>query len=565
MNEYKVLARKYRPQTFSDLVGQEVLVRTLSNAINANRLAHAFILTGIRGIGKTTTARIMAKALNCIGENGDLDSPTINPCGVCSQCVQIRDDRHIDVMEVDAASNTGVDDMRQIIETSLYKPTSGRYKVYIIDEVHMLSKNSFNAMLKTLEEPPANVVFILATTELRKIPVTILSRCQRFDLKRLTTQEMATHLQNIAQIENVNIETQAIDLIAIASEGSVRDALSLLDQAISHSDKDNESKFQVKAELLRNLLGLVDRTRMYQLLQYVFAGEADKLLLEVQKYYDAGADMVQLVEDVMHAIHDITRILIIDNYNFDSSYSQSEKDFLHKMAKQANLASTTIIWQILSKGLNEVRFAVDLLRSTEMLFVRICYASNMPDPDSLIKLLQDKNNNFEAKNQTLSNDSSNNSSDNNSLKSEFAKPVLVKNNKQQQADIIEIENKNEVFGNKISSFNDIISLCENEREMILLHNLRENVRFIKCDNNILTVNDASIISKECQSKLLNLLQQYTGSKWRIEFSKQSGQATIFEQAEIHKLEELNLAKSHPIVKEVLDNFNKAQLVSVEAI
>ena len=543
VEDYKVLARKYRPQTFADLVGQEVLVRTLSNAIDSNRLAHAFVLTGIRGIGKTTTARIMAKALNCIGEDGTRTTPTINPCGVCTHCVQIRDDCHIDVMEVDAASNTGVDDMRQMIETSLYKPASGRYKVYIIDEVHMLSKSAFNAMLKTLEEPPANVVFILATTELRKIPVTILSRCQRFDLRRLTMQEMTEHLERIASAENVAAENDALELIAIASEGSVRDALSLLDQAISHSDKDAGGRFEVKAETLRNLLGLVDRTRLYQLLQHVMAGEAANVLEEVQAYHEAGADMVQLVEDVMHSVHDITRVLVIPNYRFDNTYSQAEKDFLYQMADKLNVAATSMIWQIMSKGLDEVRRSVEVLRATEMLFIRICYAAGLPNPTDLVKMLRDGD--------KIGNGLVNNITANAPVNSPMAQvlefPKLVKNDVQAS----------------VNNFNDMLALCEAQKEMILLHHLREGVSLISCENNELIIGNNYNISKEHLNKLQEMLRTHTGKNWVINISQTQGQPTIATQEQMLKEQELQSAKNHEIVKAVLEQFADAQLIAIK--
>jgi DNA polymerase III subunit gamma/tau len=543
VEDYKVLARKYRPQTFADLVGQEVLVRTLSNAIDSNRLAHAFVLTGIRGIGKTTTARIMAKALNCIGEDGTRTTPTINPCGVCTHCVQIRDDCHIDVMEVDAASNTGVDDMRQMIETSLYKPASGRYKVYIIDEVHMLSKSAFNAMLKTLEEPPANVVFILATTELRKIPVTILSRCQRFDLRRLSMQEMVEHLARIASVENVAAENDALELIAIASEGSVRDALSLLDQAISHSDKDANGRFEVKAETLRNLLGLVDRTRLYQLLQHVMAGEAQQVLQEVQAYHEAGADMVQLVEDVMHSVHDITRVLVIPNYRFDNTYSQSEKEFLYQMAGKLNVAATSMIWQIMSKGLDEVRRSVEVLRATEMLFIRICYAAGLPNPTDLVKMLRDG----DKIGNGLAVNSLTNAPTNAPVAQIIEFPKLVKNDVQAS----------------VNNFNDVLALCETHKEMILLHHLREVVSLISCENNELVIGNNSTINKEHLNKLQEMLRTHTGKNWVINIAHMQGQPTIATQEQMLKQQELQSAKNHEIVKAVLEQFADAQLIAIK--
>jgi DNA polymerase III subunit gamma/tau len=543
MNEYQVLARKYRPQTFDDLVGQEVLVRTLSNAIDSNRLAHAFVLTGIRGIGKTTTARIMAKALNCIGEDGTLTTPTIKPCGVCSHCVQIKEDRHIDVMEMDAASNTGVDNARDLIESSHYKPVSGRYKVYIIDEAHMLSNNAFNALLKTLEEPPANVVFIFATTELRKIPVTILSRCQRFDLRRLSIKEMSAHLSNIAARENVNIEAAALDLVAIASEGSVRDALSLLDQAISHSQRDDAGAFHVKSETLRNLLGLVDRTRLYKLLHLLLGGEIAAALTELQSYYEAGANIVQLMQDLLNAVHDISRVLVIPNFRFDNSYSEAEQVLLKDMAASLNVAITSHAWQILSKGLPEVASSNSPLRAAEMLFIRLSYSAGLPDPRELLKKMQDG----EVPNIVTPNANPQQSTS----KTEPAGTT---------AQIISFPKKTEATFNDLL---DIVNLCEENKEMILANHLKMGVRLVELKDNEIIISEKSNFPREMQQKLVQILNAKTEKKWRISLINQSGESTINEQIEQQKISELNQLKQHELVKIVLEQFDGAELVAIK--
>jgi DNA polymerase-3 subunit gamma/tau len=544
MNEYQVLARKYRPQTFDDLVGQEVLVRTLSNAIDSNRLAHAFVLTGIRGIGKTTTARIMAKALNCIGEDGTLTSPTIKPCGVCSHCVQIKEDRHIDVLEMDAASNTGVDNARDLIESSHYKPVSGRYKVYIIDEAHMLSNNAFNALLKTLEEPPANVVFIFATTELRKIPVTILSRCQRFDLRRLSTKEMSSHLRNIAARENVNIEEAALDLLAIASEGSVRDALSLLDQAISHSQRNANGAFDVKSETLRGLLGLVDRTRLYKLLELLLGGEIAQALLELQSYYEAGANIVQLVQDLMNAVHDISRVLVIPNFRFDNSYSEAEQELLKNIASALNVAITSHAWQILSKGSPEVAHSHSPLRAAEMLFIRLSYSAQLPDPKELIKQLQSG--------EIAQNQSTKQANPTSQPQSQLES--------QPKAQIIDFPKKNAVT---VSSLSEIVALCEENKEMILANHIKMGVRLVELRADEIIISQDSDFPREMQQKLLQLLKSKTSEAWRITVSQQSGDSSIMEQIEQQKLSELQQIKQHELVKIVLEQFDGAELIAIK--
>jgi DNA polymerase-3 subunit gamma/tau len=305
---YRVLARKYRPQTFDDLIGQEVLVRTLTNAFASGRIAHAFVLTGIRGIGKTTTARIIARGLNCIGPDGN-GEPTTQPCGVCPNCVMIAEDRHVDVIEMDAASNTGVDNMRDLIDSVQYAPTNARYKVYIIDEVHMLSKSAFNAILKTLEEPPPHVKFIFATTEIRKIPVTIISRCQKFDLKRVELDELTQHLVNVATKENIALPTDCATLIAAAAEGSVRDSLSMLDQAIAMGT-DASGNVTLTADAIRDMLGLADKTQLFTLLKLIFNGEMEAALAQAKTLHAQGADPAMLLADLLDITHYLTRITV---------------------------------------------------------------------------------------------------------------------------------------------------------------------------------------------------------------------------------------------------------------
>ena len=316
--EYRVLARKYRPTTFADLIGQDALVQTLKNAIDTNKIAQAYILTGIRGIGKTTSARIIARALNCIGPDGK-GTMTTNPCGVCEHCRAIAEDRHVDVIEIDAASNTGVANIREIIDTTRYNPTSARFKIYIIDEVHMLSVPAFNALLKTLEEPPERVKFIFATTEIRKVPITVLSRCQRFDLKRVEPELLTRHLKNIVQKENVTAQEEALKLIARAADGSVRDALSLLDQAIAHGAGN------VDSELVRSMIGLTDRSLIVELYEHLMKGDIKATLSAFENQYNSGADPVVVLQDLLDLTHRITRIKIAESLADDKSFSPDEK------------------------------------------------------------------------------------------------------------------------------------------------------------------------------------------------------------------------------------------------
>ncbi len=378
---YRVLARKYRPTIFADLIGQEAMVRTLTNALASGRLAHAFMLSGVRGIGKTTTARIIARALNCIGADGS-GGPTPAPCGVCQHCTAIAADRHMDVIEMDAASRTGVDEIRELLDGTRYRPTSARYKIYIIDEVHMLSRNAFNALLKTLEEPPEHVRFVFATTEIRKVPITVLSRCQRFDLRRIDQERLAQHLADIAGREGASITAPALHLLARAADGSVRDGLSLLDQAIAHSDG------KVDDETVRRMLGLADRTVTYDLTDAVLRGAIAEALELVAAQYRAGADPVEMLSDMLDLTHWLTRIKV-DPASLDApGVAEAERVRGGEIAKSLSMGEATRLWQMLLKGLGEVRTAPSPLQAAEMVLIRIAYAARLPTPAEALRQAQ---------------------------------------------------------------------------------------------------------------------------------------------------------------------------------
>ena len=363
--EYLVLARKYRPQNFDQLKGQDALVRTLTNAINSGRVAHAFMLTGVRGVGKTTTARIIARALNCVGEDGK-GGPTPTPCGVCEQCKSIAEDRNVDVLEMDAASRTGVDDIREIIDSVQYAPSAARYKIYIIDEVHMLSKAAFNALLKTLEEPPEHVKFIFATTEIRKVPITVLSRCQRFDLRRIGLEVLIPYLDELVGEEGLEAEEDAISQIARAADGSARDGLSLLDQAIALSDK------TITAQTVSDMLGLVDRALLFDLYHAVMAGDAKQSFDVLEKLYTTGADPVQVLEDLLDVTHFLTKCKVIPGHTDDIALPEIERKQGGELATQLSMPVITRAWQILQKGLAEVRVAPHPQQSLEMVWC-VCF------------------------------------------------------------------------------------------------------------------------------------------------------------------------------------------------
>ena len=375
---YRVLARKYRPQTFGELIGQDAMVKTLANAIERGRIAHAFLLTGVRGVGKTSTARLIAKALNCVGPDGQ-GGPTINPCNICEPCRAISEGRHIDVIEMDAASHTGIDDIREIIEAVRYASVSARYKIYIIDEVHMLSKAAFNALLKTLEEPPEHVKFLFATTEVNKVPVTVLSRCQRFDLRRIPAEKLAAHFAQVSKAEAVEVEPEALGMIARAAEGSARDGLSILDQAIAHGAG------AVSAQQVRDMLGLADRGRIRRLLQLVLAGDSNAALAELDEAHDLGIDPTQLLRGLMESLHTATRAKA--GASADALLSVEERESAAEMARLLSWGTIHRLWQMLLKGLQDVEIAPDPREAAEMALLRLIHAADMPDPATLLAKL----------------------------------------------------------------------------------------------------------------------------------------------------------------------------------
>ncbi|MCA0977148.1 DNA polymerase III subunit gamma/tau [Qipengyuania flava] len=381
---YRVLARKYRPQTFAELIGQDAMVRTLANAIARDRLAHAFLMTGVRGVGKTSTARLIAKALNCIGPDGE-SGPTISPCGVCEPCRAIAEGRHIDVIEMDAASHTGVDDVREIIEAVRYAAVSARYKIYIIDEVHMLSRNAFNALLKTLEEPPAHVKFLFATTEVDKLPVTVLSRTQRFDLRRIPSDLLEAHFAEICRKEGVEAEDEALHIVANAAEGSVRDGLSILDQAIAHADMDTGG--MVTAERVRDMLGLADRGAQRRLFAQILDGDAKAALAGVDDQYALGVEPLALMRSLMDLTHRIALAQVAGG-EADATTAE-EREQLTEWANRLDVGQVHRLWQLLLKGHEEVRQAPDPLVSARMALLRVLHASSMPDPGRLAKKLEE--------------------------------------------------------------------------------------------------------------------------------------------------------------------------------
>ncbi len=539
--EYRVLARKYRPTNFDDLIGQDVLVQTLSNAIKTGRLAHAFLLTGIRGIGKTTTARIIARALTCIGPDGQ-GGPTISPCGVCPNCKMIADDRHVDILEMDAASHTGVGDIRELIDTVRYLPTSARYKIYIIDEVHMLSNSAFNALLKTLEEPPPHVKFIFATTEARKIPVTILSRCQRFDLKRIPMEMLATHLGNIAAKESINVEPEALALIAVAAEGSVRDALSLLDQAIARN-LDADGQTLVTTDSVRAMIGSADKSATFRLLETLLSGDTAAALAEVQAQYTAGSDPLLMVQDGLEATHLITRVKVSPSALNDVSLSENDRNMAKSLADRLSMPVLTRLWQMLLKGITEVRMAPATLSALEMLVVRVSYAAQLPTPAEAIK----------------------GGVESAPAQAKAPPPPMPQMATPDPAHMAPPASEKKISVKptaEITSFEDAVALFDHHREPVKHAYLTHDTHLVRFEPNLITIRVAATLPRDFAVQIGALLSEWSGQSWKVALSEEPGSPSLHEQMQARKDMQIQEASAHPLVGSVLDQFPGAKLVSV---
>ena len=531
---YQVLARKYRPVTFADLKGQDALVRTLSNAIASGRIAHAFLLTGIRGIGKTTTARIIARSLNCIGKDGN-GGPTITPCGECVHCVSIREDRHPDILEMDAASRTGVESMREIIENARYLPTMARYKIYIIDEVHMLSNNAFNALLKTLEEPPPHVKFILATTETRKIPVTIISRCQRFDLRRLSSEMLQEHLESIAEKESVTLEREALALIAEAAEGSVRDSLSLLDQAIAHSSGEGEGGV-VKAATVRDMLGLADKTALFDILEQLISGNIAEALAQLRTLYHSGADPILILEDLLEVTHFITRMQITPSLAESVTTPEIERQRAKSLAERLSIPQLSRMWQMLLKGLQEARQSPSSLAAAEMILVRLGYAAPLPPPAALMKTI------MEGRGNTIPAASA---------------PVIPA----APAPVSYLSEKADLHPSPVS-FHEVVELFRSKKEMILYHALQEDIRLVSFEEGRIELSLTKNAMPDIAGNISKHLMEWTGKRWLVIITKEEGQPTLKETKDAITQKTKEDAAEHPIVKVVMGHFPGATITAV---
>lgn len=522
-NQYVALARKYRPQNFEDLLGQDALVQTLTNAIKNNHLHHAYILTGIRGVGKTTTARLIARAINCIGPDGN-GGPTIHPCGECENCKAIAADRHIDVIELDAASKTGVDDMREILDGIRYKPVSARYKVYIIDEVHMLSKSAFNALLKTLEEPPAHVKFIFATTEIRKVPITILSRCQRFDLQRLSIETLVTLFSKVLTAEKVEFEEEALHAVARAADGSARDGLSMLDQAIVLGDG------KVKAETVKNMLGLADRQQSGELYEKLLAGDVAGVLQTLQTLYTNGATPMLVLQDLIEITHLTAKVKVLPEFINDASLSETDREMCKKLSS-APIAILSKIWQMLIKGLSELQYAAVQIDALEMILIRIAYSASLPTPAALLEELKKKS----------------------KLKNSANDGIVGGES---------ISGEAEASGIVLENTADLLNLMTAKKVPMLMYAIKNDISFKSFEHGHIHIAVSEKADKNLVFNFRTFLEKETGTLWKIDIDYEPlGETLAFLEAKELNRDKKNISE-YPLVKAILDEFSGAKIDTI---
>lgn len=563
-DHYRVLARKYRPVDFAELIGQNAMVRTLSNAIETGRLAHAFILTGVRGIGKTTTARIIAKALNCIGKDGN-GTATIEPCGECENCVSISESRHVDVMEMDAASRTGIDDIREIIDGVKYASVSARFKIYIIDEVHMLSRNAFNALLKTLEEPPEHVKFIFATTEIRKVPVTVLSRCQRFDLRRISIEELIGHYSNIAEKENCEIEDNALSMIARAAEGSVRDGLSLLDQAFAHGAG------KVSEEQVRDMLGLADRAQIFDLYKDILEGKTADALAKLRHQFHHGADPAVIIQDMLELTHWLTRLKVVPEAGDDLVTSEAERKQGLEMANGLSIPILTRTWQMLLKGTEEVRISPNPISAAEMVIVRLTYSSNLPTPEELVKKIKNSAGTPKSSTPTPTGGGTATSAEGTA---EMPSGGAPDQNSPQAFSVIQGSGQaavrlsdpksapQENYIRAPESFEHLVQLFEEKGEPDITFELNDNVHLVSYDIGRIDVRPKDRVPKNLASRMSSLLKEWTGQSWVISLSQNIGDDTLHEKDVAEQIAMKKMLLENDLIKSVISSFEGANIVDI---
>lgn len=524
-NQYVALARKYRPQKFEDLLGQDALVQTLTNAIQNNRLHHAYILTGIRGVGKTTTARLIARAINCIGADGQ-GGPTIHPCGECENCRAIAEDRHIDVIELDAASKTGVDDMREILDGVRYKPVSARYKVYIIDEVHMLSKSAFNALLKTLEEPPAHVKFIFATTEIRKVPVTILSRCQRFDLERLSIETLMTLFRKVLQAENVHFEDEALRLVARAADGSARDGLSMLDQAIVLGNG------EVAVNAVKNMLGLADRQQTFALYEKLLEGDIATTLQLLEQQYTNGATPMLILQDMIDITHLLAKVIILPDFVNDASVSENDREMCKKLSA-VPISILSKIWQMLIKGLSEIQYANIQIDALEMILMRIAYSASLPSPADLLKELKKK--------------------------SPISNHNVVQTDGGVATAVDLAENSDVVI---LDSTDDMLKLMTAKKQPLLQFDVMHKLTFKEFSNGKIHLAVDINTDKDLVARLKHFLEAETAQHWQVDIDYEPLGETLADKERQKISGDKKNISEYPLVRAILSEFNGAKIETI---
>src|SRR5713101_149932 len=563
---YRVLARKYRPSSFEDLIGQDAVVRTVSNAFETGRIPQAWILTGVRGFRKTTTARILARALNYELPDGSVKGPTIQMPKLGVHCQAIMESRHMDVLEMDAASHTGVDDVRQINDSVRYAPASARYKVYIIDEVHMLSTPAFNAFLKTLEEPPEHVKFVFATTEIRKVPVTVLSRCQRFDLRRVEADVLMGHLANIAAKENVEAEPEALGIIARAAEGSVRDSLSLFDQAIAHAAG------VVRADAVRQMLGLADRTRVIDLFEQLARGDIASAFKEFREQYDTGADPIVVLSDLAEFVNFVTRVKAVpataDNVAFGETERLRARDFAAKLSMRV----LSRMWQMLLKGITEVQTATRPAAAAEMVLVRIAYVADMPTPDEAIRMLEQNGGaspivagSATPRSAPASTVSSIQGSIQPSAARASAPRASAEASARPQMVASAPDAQSAPAARTISSFPELVTLAGEKRDLLTKAALEADVRLVRIEDGRLEVAMERSAARTLINDLSRKLEQWTGRRWTVIVSNEAGQPTLRSQNEVQKNQRERAAEADPRVQEVLARFPGAKVVEVRKL
>ena len=546
--KHKVLALKYRPKNFKELIGQDIMVETVTNSIKLNKLPNAYLLTGIRGVGKTTTARLIAKALNC-----EKDFLKEENC-VCSHCEEIANSKHLDVLEMDAASRTGIDDVRELIESSKYNPTSAKYKVVILDEVHMLSKQAFNGLLKTLEEPPPHLKFIFATTEVKKIPVTIISRCQRFDLHRVRVKDLVKNLKKILDIEKAQIEEEALILIAKAAEGSVRDSLSLLDKTLI--SKNIEGK-EIDKKFVRKMLGIADRSKTLNLLRLILQGEKNQSISSLKEMINEGIQPENFLNDLLELIYFIQQKKSLGNFESELSISESEQDIINSISDDVDMTTLIVFWQFILKVIDELSLVSNPILSLEMLIVRLIHLKDMPSYENLLDNLKKNNSNETDGTEKLEIETIS------KKKISTIENPVDKVSKDQIKNTIQTKPALSSLNEKVSSFEDLINLALKKKEIQLKYDLERNVNLIKFSEGKIDISFNQNLDKNFVRNLSTKLVEWTGTRWVITLSKKTDKKTFLETQDIRKKESIDNEKKGEVYKKFKNIFSDAELLEVK--